>query len=422
MMMDDIDRAIKLMDENKAEEAIRILDDTWPKATKEIQFAIANWYKQLGFLDKTNEIFHTLLKTDKDDIDLRLELIDNYLELGKDDEALSLMEEIPSIDTENPDYLRVVIQEADLYQAQGLFEVAEEKLLDAKRKMPNEPLLDLALGELLFSVGRFKNALIYYEALQSETLEIPDFSLDERMAEAYAGAGEYEYSLEKYKDADVQDPRQLFNYALTAFQAQKYELARKLWTEILAKDPDSHLAYLYLAKTYAGLDLIEEAHETCLKGLEVDEFNKELYFESAIHSKTLGKVNDAKKYIQEAIALDPDYSEAVLFLIHILKEEGNYDEIIETILSIADLGATDPYYEWELASSYNEIDEYSHALKHYQEAYNELKEDGDFLKEYGYFLIEDGKRNDGIAVLEKYLGIHPEDEDVILFIERMKEG
>lgn len=421
MMMEAIDRAIQLMDENKTEEAIQLMDKTWPKVDQEMQLAISDWYNQLGFLEKANEILQKLLIKNKRDIDLRLELVDNYLELGEDEKALSLMEEIPNVNKENPEFLRVIIQEADLYQAQGLFEVAEEKLLYAKRQLPSEPLLDLALGELLFSIGRFRNALIYYEALQNQKLDVPEFSLVERMAEAYAGSGQYEQALNTYAEANITDPGQLFNYALTAFQARKYQLAIKLWKELLTKNPDSHIAYLYLAKTYAGLDLFEEAYETCLQGLEVDEFNKELYFETAFYAEKLGKIKDAKKYIQEAVALDPDYREAVLFLIAILKDEENHEEIIDMLQSIREFGALDPYYEWELASSYNEINDYSYALKHFREAYTELIDDGDFLKEYGYFLIEDGKRQDGVSILEKYLSIHPEDEDVMLFIERIKE-
>ena len=44
--------------------------------------------------------------------------------------------------------------EADLYQLQGMPEVSERKLLQAKELLPNEVIIDFALGELFYQQGR----------------------------------------------------------------------------------------------------------------------------------------------------------------------------------------------------------------------------------------------------------------------------
>lgn len=48
---------------------------------------------------------------------------------------------------------------ADLYQMQGLFEVSEQKLLKAQAILPDEPVIDFALGELYFTQGAYGKAV-----------------------------------------------------------------------------------------------------------------------------------------------------------------------------------------------------------------------------------------------------------------------
>ncbi|HLT57121.1 MAG TPA: tetratricopeptide repeat protein, partial [Bacillota bacterium] len=84
-------------------------------------------------------------------------------------------------------------------------------------------------------------------------------------------------------------------------------------------------------------------------------------------------------------------------------------------------GASDPVYEWELAKASIELDRYDDALNHYEDAYNTLNQDSEFLKEYGYFLVEEGMTEKAIAILEKYLVLESQDEEVREYLFRMKD-
>lgn len=167
--------------------------------------------------------------------------------------------------------------------------------------------------------------------------------------------------------------------------------------------------------------MFEEAYKTVQQGLERDSYQKELFFLAADIAHQLGKNNESEEHVRQAIALEPDYKEAVLFLIELLKEKEAFDEIIELIHSIKNTGAEDALYDWELAKANVEIESFDDALNSYQQAYTSLQHDSDFLKEYGYFLTEEGRVQEAIPILKAYLDQQPIDEDVREHVERLEQ-
>lgn len=412
--MDILLKANTLFEENKPEEAINILKKHIPKATNEDKAAITDLYIQWGFLEEAIPVLIDLIKENPDDHEFKVVLADLYIENDKDNEAILLLNEIPS---DNEVYVQALLQLADLYQAQDLFEVAEDKLLEAKQILPDENIIDFALGELFFSIGDYKRATLYYELINEELMV--DISIEERLAESYAASGEYEKALKYFSQLDSENPDILFKYGFTASQINRNDIAINTWNKVIEKDPLYHSAYLELAKVYRDEELIEKAYDTVLKGLKVDEHNKELYFLAGTLAHQLKDDENSDKWINKAIILDNDYKDAILFKISLLKDNEDFQAIITLINEIQGGGASDPFYDWELAKANNELEMYDEALRFYQVAYNNLKEDSDFLKEYGYFLIEEGKNNEGISVLNDYSYYEPEDFEIRELIERL---
>lgn len=156
------------------------------------------------------------------------------------------------------------------------------------------------------------------------------------------------------------------------------------------------------------------------QGLEQDSFNKELYLTCAKLARELDNDEEVEEYIREAVALDPDFLEATLFFLEFLKEEDRHSDVIELLTSIKSTGSADPLYDWELARAYREEELNDEALASYRDAYLNLYEDTDFLKEYGFFLTEEGRTAEAIAVFKKYLEILPHDYTVEEFLYRLE--
>ncbi|WP_088050453.1 tetratricopeptide repeat protein [Virgibacillus dakarensis] len=417
--METIMKAVHLMENKKSNEAIALLEDYLPVADEEERFTIAELFIQWGFLQEASNILQELLQQYPKESEIKVMLADIYTELENDEAAINLLNDIQEDDES---YLEALIQLADLYQAQGLFEVAEQKLLSAKQLNPTEPIINFALGELLFSTGDYKKAMTYYEKVIGLTNEMANVSIPERLAECYAGIGEYEEALAIYQDVDNENSDTLFKYGLTAYQAGRKDISIKAWEQVIEIDPYYHTVYYQLAKVYEEEGMPESAYKTAKKGLQANEFNKELFFYAGSLAHQLNDDKESEKWVQQAIALDPDYKEAVLFLIEMFKTKNDDAKIIELLEEIKKTGAEDPLYEWELARAYNQTESYKDALNHYREAYNSLNKDSEFLKEFAYFLTEEGRVAEALPIFQTYLHQQPEDYEVEEFYNRLSEA
>ena len=117
---------------------------------------------QLGFLNEAKELYELLLVTYPNEGELKVSLAEILIEMDKESDAISYLD---SIQEDDPDYPRALLILADLYQMQGLVEVSENKLRQAKQLLPDESIIDFALGELYASEGKNNEAIKFYEEL-----------------------------------------------------------------------------------------------------------------------------------------------------------------------------------------------------------------------------------------------------------------
>src|SRR5690625_2053012 len=121
-VMEIIMEAVQLMENNDTESAITLLENYAPSATDEEKFMIAEFYMQWGFYNEATGLLEDLLRQYPEESDIKMLLADIFIELEEDKEAIDLL---TSISEDDPAYLQALLQLADLYQSEGLFEVAE---------------------------------------------------------------------------------------------------------------------------------------------------------------------------------------------------------------------------------------------------------------------------------------------------------
>lgn len=417
--MDVIQKAVRLVDDGHVEQAMTILSQFLTTCSDDEKFIIAELYMEWGFYDEAKEILEQLLEHYEQNDELKVILSSIYIELEEDEQAIQLLDQI---DENSPNYVQALIQQADLYETQGLFEVAEHKLLQAKQIKPDEMIIDFALGELLFSIGDFNRAITFYEKVLQSDEEITHVNVNERMAECLASLGQYEKALSYYERIDEESADILFKHGLVAHYSERHALAIQVWKKLLEVDPYYHTAYVHLGKLLYKEGRYKEAFNVVKKGLHVDDYNKELYLLAAKITYALDDKEESERYVREAIKLDYDYKEAILFLVELLKVENKFDEIINSINEIKEAHVYDPDYEWELAKAYYELEKYDNALTIYQNIKDDLKTNSKFLKEYGYFLVEEGMVNDAIDIFTSYLQLVDDDEDVVFYLERLQRS
>lgn len=384
----------------------QLMESFLMKELPEEIYALAEVFMQYGYMKEADRVLEHLQFLFPDEAQLKIDRANVLMELGDEDEALDLLLEIEETSPEYPQALLVL---ADYYQMQGLFEVAEKRINEALAILPDEPLLHFAKAELLFETGRFSEAARLYEELNEQQGEFAGVSLLERLAEVYRAGAAYETALEYYLAAleDEVKPDILFGAAYSAFQSQKYEMAIKQLEELKELDPDYFSAYLLLAESYAMTEDNKKAYSVILEGLKRDEYDKTLYLFAGKMALKNGLQAEAEQYLREAIALDPEYMEAVLALISLLAQQERFDDVIELFETLQQND-----FEWSAlypfaAEAYENLELYDRAYEFYNLAYNDFKEDATFLEKYVYFLLEEGKRSEAKEVLGQLIAIQP---------------
>ena len=400
-----IEKALTLIDNGEVEKGIKMLGDNQSTFNEDDLFHTAQIYQQLGMLEEAKELLSGLLYQHPNESDLILSLAEVHIDLDEEDEAMALLE---NVSEEEEAYLQALLLLADLYQAQGLFEVSENKLIQAKRLAQNEPIIDLALAELYLSQGDYKKAIPHYEAVLPFKEDL-DFDLEERLAECYSATGQFEEAM-PYFDAALKKELKidvLFQYGFTALHAGFPKTAVEKLNQVKQLDYEYSSLYLYLAKAYEQEGLLEDSLRVANEGLSVNEYNKELQVYAAKVALKQNNSTEAIRLLRDAIAIDPGYLEAAITLTKIFIQEEQYEEVIDCLQELIRFGETDPQFDWDLAVAHQKLENYSDASNHYGHAYTSFKDDPDFLYDYGFFLLEEGKREEAKPLFEKLIQLDP---------------
>ncbi|WP_430534138.1 tetratricopeptide repeat protein [Listeria rocourtiae] len=407
------EQMLAALEQENLPEAQKYFKQTLQDGTDEEQYFLAEQLMQLGFLEEAEDLYELLLAKYKDEGELLVRAAEVAIEKDDIEGAMAYLEQVNAQDEAYPESLLVL---ADLYQMQGLFEVTEAKLQQAKSLLPNEAVIDFALGEFYLSTAKFASAVQSYQAvLDAGVTEIAGSQIFERIAESLASSGSFEEAIRYYEMAiaEQEDVNTLFGLGLTSFQAKDYTKAISSLERLKEHDPGFTTLYTYLAKSYEENGEQEKALEALVDGLKQDEFNKELFLEAGKLAWKNDRVADAEHYFRQAIALDPEFIEAILEVNKILLKKDDYEGIVELVESLESEIVTEPQIFWDVSVAYQELDIYNKAKESYELAYPHFSENPTFLKEFGLFLREDGDIAKSEEVLAKYLRFEPGDEEIL---------
>lgn len=404
--MSKLEKAIQLVENGNPEQGLEILRKHKSECSHEEKFEIAETYFKWGLAEEAKEIIEELMFMYPDEGELAVFMAEILIDLDQEEEALTYLEDITERDSA---YIQALILQADLYQMQGLHEVSEQKLLMAKQTMPEEQIIDFALAELFFSQAEYKKSISYYKGLIDNHDSIVGVNLSARLAEALSAIGEFEESLVHFQKAikDAEDINTLFNYGFTALQAGYNITAIETFNRLKELDPEYYSLYLHLAKAYEQEGMISESYEAVTEGLKEDDLNKDLHYYGGKLAMKLGDQQAIEYHLRQAIAIDPGFVDATLALTKFLIHEKRFEDVVECLTEVMNYGEHDIQFDWDLAHSKNKLEEYSDALNHYRLAYTSFKDDRDFLEEYGYFLMEEGNREEAQKIFRELLKLEP---------------
>ena len=367
----------------------------------ELLYELATYLEGIGFYPQAKEIY---LKIVEDFPEVHLNLASIASEDGQIEEAFAYLEEIqPDSDW----YVSALALKADLYQLEGLTDVAREKLLEALT-YSEDPLLILGLAELDSELENYQEAIQGYAQLDNRTIyEQTGISTYQRIGFAYAQLGKFETAtefLEKALELEYDDLT-AFELASLYFDQEEYQKAVLYFKQLDTISPDFEGYEYGYSQALHKEHQVAEALRIAKQGLEKNPFETRLLLAASQFSYELHDASGAENYLLTAKEDAEDTEEILLRLATIYLEQERYEDIL-------DLQSEEPenlLTKWMIARSYQEMDDLDTAYEHYQELAGDLKDNPEFLEHYIYLLRELGYFEEAKVNAQAYLKLVPDD-------------
>ncbi|WP_180374694.1 tetratricopeptide repeat protein [Streptococcus mitis] len=377
----------------------------------ELLYELATYLEGIGFYPQAKEIY---LKIVEDFPEVHLNLATIASEDGQIEEAFAYLEEIQA---DSDWYVSALVLKADLYQMEGLTDVAREKLLEALT-YSEDPLLILGLAELDSELENYKEAIQGYAQLDNRTIyEQTGISTYQRIGFAYAQLGKFETAtefLEKALELEYDDLT-AFELASLYFDQEEYQKAVLYFKQIDTISPDFEGYEYGYSQALHKEHQVQEALRIAKQGLEKNPFETRLLLAASQFSYELHDASGAENYLLTAKEDAEDTEEILLRLATIYLEQERYEDIL-------DLQSEEPenfLTKWMIARSYQEMDDLDTAYEHYQELAGDLKDNPEFLEHYIYLLRELGYFEEAKVNAQAYLKLVPDDVEMQELYERL---
>ncbi len=377
----------------------------------DLLYDLANYLEGIGFYPQAKEIY---LKIVEDFPEVHLNLAAIASEDGQIEEAFAYLEEIQA---DSDWYVSALALKADLYQMEGLTDVAREKLLEALT-YSEDPLLILGLAELDIELENYQEAIQGYAQLDNRSIyEQTGISTYQRIGFAYAQLGKFETAIEFLEKAlELEyDDLTAFELASLYFDQEEYQKAVLYFKQLDTISPDFEGYEYGYSQALHKEHQVQEALRIAKQGLEKNPFETRLLLAASQFSYELHDASGAENYLLTAKADAEDTEEILLRLATIYLEQERYEDIL-------DLQSEEPenlLTKWMIARSYQEMDDLDTAYEHYQELVGDLKDNPEFLEHYIYLLRELGYFEEAKVNAQAYLKLVPDDVQMQELFERM---
>ncbi|MFG6145218.1 tetratricopeptide repeat protein [Streptococcus pyogenes] len=374
--------------------------------------ALGEYLESIGFLPHAKRIY--------------LQLADDYPELNinlaqiaaEDDAIEEAFLYLDKVSKDSPNYLSALLVMADLYDLEGLTEVAREKLLQAVA-ISSEPLVIFGLAEIDMSLQYFKEAIDYYAQLDNrQILELTGISTYQRIGRAYASLGKFEAAIEFLEKAVAieYEDETVFELATLMYDQENYQKANLYFKQLETINPD------YPGYEYGYALILHEEHKTSealrlvQQGLRKNAFDSQLLLLASQLSYELHDRQNAENYLLQAKEVAVDDEEILMRLVTLYFDAERFEEVIALNRETIDNVLT----KWTIAKAYHALEQEEVALALYNEISADLAENPEFLQDYAYLLREFGQFHKAIQMATAYLRQVPDDVNMQDFLDHIK--
>ena len=372
---------------------------------------LAEYLESIGFFLQAKRIYNKLALL-YPQVNLNLATIAS--EDGDLEEAFGYLEEISSND---PWYVNALLIKADLYQMEGLPDVAREKLVEASQ-LSDDPIITFGMAEIDFELGNFTQAIKEYASLDNRTIyEQTGISTYKRIGVSYASLGKFEAAIEfLQKSIELEyDESAVFELAVILYDQEDYQKANLYFKQLDTLSPDFEgYEYIYALSLHADHQ-VEAALFMAQQGLNKNPFDSQLALLASQVSYELHDTEKAESYLLDAWDNADDLEELALRLTNLYLEQERYEDI----LALEDQDWDNVLTRWNIARSYQALENIEKARELYGELHRDLRDNPEFLEEYIYLLRECGELERAKQEAQHYLSLVPDDSAMQEFYDSL---
>ena len=372
---------------------------------------LAEYLESIGFFLQAKRIYNKLAPL-YPQVNLNLAAIAS--EDGDLEEAFGYLEEIRSND---PWYVNALLIKADLYQMEGLPDVAREKLVEASQ-LSDDPIITFGMAEIDFELGNFTQAIKEYASLDNRTIyKQTGISTYQRIGVSYASLGKFEAAIEFLQKAiELEyDESAVFELAVILYDQEDYQKANLYFKQLDTLSPDFEgYEYIYALSLHADHQA-EAALFIAQQGLNKNPFDSQLALLASQVSYELHDTEKAESYLLDAWDNADDLEELALRLTNLYLEQERYEDI----LALEDQDWDNVLTRWNIARSYQALENIEKARELYGELHRDLRDNPEFLEEYIYLLRECGELERAKQEAQHYLSLVPDDSAMQEFYDSL---
>ena len=399
--MNNSQQMLEALEQQDLSRADSFFEKALEEDSDEILLELGSYLEGIGFYPQASQIYEKLSPKFPE---VNISLASIASEDGLIEEAFAYLE---NISQESDWYVSALVLKADLYQMEGLTDVAREKLLEA-RNYSDDPLLIFGLAELDSELGNDIEAIKGYAQLDNRSIyQQTGISTYQRIGLSYARLGKFESAIEFLEKAiELEyDDQVAFELASIYFDKEEYQKAVLYFKQLDTISPDFEgYEYGYSLALHKE-HRTEEALKIAQQGLSKNPFETRLLLHASQLSYELHQPEQAETYLLQAQENAEDQEEILLRLGTLYQEQERYEDII----ALKTYEPENLLTKWMIAKSYQELEELEFAEEIYQELAPDLKDNPEFLEQYIYLLRELGKIEEAKDFIQSYLQIVPDD-------------
>lgn len=350
----------------------------------DIMYELAQTFTSQGELLKSNELYNRLIKIQGSGINLHLQKLKNFRDLGMRDSSVAQLQKIRDLDPDNLSTLQLL---SDYYQQMNRMEDAKEVLKSALKKNRRNPKTLIMLSDIYRSESQWDSMAVMLKEIMSDTLVSADSKLT---------VARYMYSHFKQNSGNP-DVRGATGTVLEQFRQTEHDFgqAHEMSAEFYVQTQQNELALDALEKTTELMPSSDSAWRQRLQLL-----------------LSAGRTKEAIAAGEKAAEEIPQDAIILYFLGNAYLTNGDNSKAVERLVEAADLPARRQLKSSILGSlgdAYAGMERWDEVFESYEKSLEMDSGNPVVLNNYAYFLsLREKQLEKARQMAQKALELDPE--------------